>query len=539
MEINLLLKRISLLVDRFAPLILVALASIVLLTGLGIGSLVDWDEAIYAQVAREIIQSGNWITLSHGYQPYFEKPPLLMWSIAASFKLFGVNEFSSRLPTAMAGILLVYITYLCSRTIYGNKTGFLAGLILLSCFGYVYQSRNGTTNIPLILFIFTGLYAYLRQREGSQKWWYLFFASFSLAFMVKFWAALVLPAIVFISILVDGKHREILSTRHFWLGLLLAAAIILPWHILVYLQNGQAFLDVYVNRNLMQRTFTTLEGHFGSTLFYMDVLRSYLTPWYFLIPFAIAQSLKEIMNQQKTLVILVILLLLIFGLFTFIVDTKLEIYILPVLPALAILIAHLFVLGASPPINTGSSIQYLISGCLISTLVAQDKLLIVFILAGFMLILLLKMRAFSVKQMHLITTGIIFIWFILIGIVGYIQGNNRLIIWAVYKNPETPISQIATFAGKYNPSTDIPIIGYDPQEKDREQYSAVEGPAATFYSNRPVIVAKTWEQLLEHMEAEDFGEIIIAGNYLDRLSADFNLSVIETVSPLVYARFSQ
>ena len=537
-EANLLLKKIQPLLDRFAPLILMVLASIVILTRLGDGSLVDWDEAIYAQVAREIIQSGNWITLSHGYQPYFEKPPLLMWGIAASYQLFGISEFSSRLPSAIAGILLVYSTYLYSRTIYGGRTGFLAGLILLSCFGFVYQSRNGTTNIPLTLFVITGCYAYQRLRQGSQKWWYLFFISFSLAFIVKFWAGLVLPAVVFISILVDGKLRETLRTRYFWLGVLLAAAIILPWHILVYLQNGQVFLDVYINRNLMQRTLTTLEGHFGSTLFYLDVLRSYFAPWYFLVPFAIAHGIKETVNQQKTGDIPIFLILFVFGLYTFIVNTKLEIYILPVLPVLAILIAQIFVLGASGP-NTGNSLYYLVSAGFISTLVAQNKLLSLFIFAGLMLVMLLRMRILSAGQIPQITAGLIFTGFVMMGSVGYIQGNNRLVIWAVYEISESPISQIATFAGEYNPSIDMPIIGYDPQEKNRERFSAVEGPAATFYSNRRVIVAKTWEQFVDYMEEEGSGEIIIAEKYLNLLSSEFNLTVLKTVPPLVYVRFSQ
>lgn len=536
METNPLLKKVQTFIDRFAPLILIALASILILVGLGAGSLVDWDEAIYAQVAREIIQSGNWITLSHGYQPYFEKPPLLMWSIAVSYKFFGISEFSSRLPSAIAGILLVYSTYLCGRVIHGNKTGFLAGLILLSCFGFVYQSRNGTTNIPLTLFIFTGLYAYLRLRQSSQKWWYLFFVFFSLAFMVKFWAGLVLPAVVFISILADGKLRETLRSKHFWLGVLLAAAIILPWHILVYLQNGQIFLDAYINRNLIQRTFTTLEEHSGTTLFYLNVLQSYMAPWFFLIPFVIAQGLREILDRQRKTDVLIFLVVCVFGLYTFVVNTKLEIYILPVLPAFAILMAQFFVPESS---GSNQNIYYLASAGLISTLVAQNKSLILIILAGFLLVVLFKTRILAVRHIPWIVTGLIFTGFFMIGTVGLIQGNNRLVIWSVYKNPVSPVSQIAAFAGKYNPSTDRPIIGYDPQEENRERFSAVEGPAATFYSNRPVIVAKDWEQLVEYMEAEGSGEVIIAEKYLHLLSSEFDLTTIESVYPLVYAAFNQ
>src|SRR5829696_3614120 len=92
--------------------ILVLLAAFMLLWGLGQSSLRDFDEAIYAQVSKEIVQSGDWLTLRWEYKPWFDKPPLSMWVTAAFYQLFGINELWSRAASAFAGIGLIIITYL-------------------------------------------------------------------------------------------------------------------------------------------------------------------------------------------------------------------------------------------------------------------------------------------------------------------------------------------------------------------------------------------------------------------------------------------
>lgn len=531
------LKNAGSLIDKWAPFLLIALAFLAILPGLGQSSLLDWDEAIYAQVAREILQSGDWINLYHGYQPYFEKPPLLMWAIALSYKCFGINEFTARMPSATAGILLVIVSFLLGTNLYGKKTGLFAGLILISSFGYVFQSRNGTTNIPLSMFIYLGIYAYLRLQAGRQTWWYLIYTCFALAFMTKFWAALLLPAAIFLAIAVEGKIAETLRTKHFWLGLLLAAIIIIPWHLLVYLHSGQIFVDIYLSRNLIDRTLTPLEGHAGSTVYYLEVLRNYISPWFFLIPFALALTTKEIMDKDRKSAVLLILILLTVGLHTFVINTKLEVYILPIFPALAILIARLFVLDTSS--DRSNSFVYVVIAGLIVTLVAQNKILILAILAGLALIPLLKTQILSKQQAHQVIAGLIFVGFAMIGTINYIQGNNRLSIWPIYANPDQPISQIAALAAKNNPSRDEPLLGFEPQQKDRLPHSAVEGPAATFYSNRPVLVAETWEQFVKLMQDQGSGEMLVAENYLELIPAEFNVEVVEKVYPLVYATFSQ
>jgi len=529
-------NKIGALVGRMVPLVLIILAVIIILPGLGAGSLRDWDEAIYAQVSREIVQSNNWITLHQGYEPYFQKPPLLMWSTAIFYKLFGINEFWSRATSALSGILLIWITYLGGKAAYGNRTGFLAGLILLGSHEFVFQARNGTTNMPLALFVFSGVFAYLRLRDGGPKWWYLIFISCALAFMVKFWAGLVLPAVLTIVLILDHKVSATLRSRHFWLGLLLAGLIVVPWHVLVYLQNGRAFLDVYVTHNLFERSFTVLEGHAGSSLYYLDIMRRFFSPWFFLVPFAIALGIKEMIDQQGESSILVIEILFILGLYTFVVNTKICHYIFPIYPALSILMAQIFVQAFST--SKSHAFTWLITAALFATTIAQDKLLIVLCIIAAGLAVLIEKGLLSRRVISRFITTLIFTSFLMVSITGYVLGNHRLSIFPIYGLQVTPAARIAALAGSLNPSKEDPLIGLSMQE-DWDTDFAVEGPTAMFYSNRPMEIVESWDALETLMADRGDGEMIIAEKYLDRISKDFDILVIERADPLVYARFSR
>ena len=96
---------------------LILIASFMLLWRLGNGTLADWDEAIYAQISKETVLSGDWLTLHWGFKPWFDKPPLLMWVTEMFYQLFGVNEFWVRAASAFSGIGLVVITYLIGKLI--------------------------------------------------------------------------------------------------------------------------------------------------------------------------------------------------------------------------------------------------------------------------------------------------------------------------------------------------------------------------------------------------------------------------------------
>jgi 4-amino-4-deoxy-L-arabinose transferase-like glycosyltransferase len=132
---------------RACVLGLAALAAVLLFWRLGATTLEGWDEGIYAEVAREMVARGDWLTPSWNFQPWFEKPPLLMWAVAAGYRLGGVSEFWSRAPSALAGIALVILTFATARRLSGPRAAILSALILLSSYLFLFLARHAMADV--------------------------------------------------------------------------------------------------------------------------------------------------------------------------------------------------------------------------------------------------------------------------------------------------------------------------------------------------------------------------------------------------------
>src|SRR5262249_41324224 len=127
---------------------LTVVAATILLPGLGRQSLASWDEAIYGVITRNLLARPE-LTLYYAGQPWFEKPPLLFWLMAASSSLFGVTEFALRLPVSFFGISVVALQYFAGRRLSGRLAGILAAIFLLGVPQFVAYSRLAMTDVPL------------------------------------------------------------------------------------------------------------------------------------------------------------------------------------------------------------------------------------------------------------------------------------------------------------------------------------------------------------------------------------------------------
>jgi 4-amino-4-deoxy-L-arabinose transferase-like glycosyltransferase len=324
--------------SNFPPIsLLVLIVAFALLWKLGTGSLAAWDEAIYAQVSKEIVRNGDWLTLRWEHQPWFEKPPLFMWITALLYRLFGVSEFWARVPSALSGIALIGVTYLIGKFTYGKRVGFLAAVILSTCYHFLSFSRFGTMDVMLALFTYLALYAYLRLNNKNQKWWYLVWSSCALALMVKGAGGIIAPAAIVLVLAFDKRFGGAIRSRHFWQGVLLALLIIAPWHILMYVWYGRAFIDEYIGYHVIARSTRTLEGHASGYFYYVGKLVDGFFPWCLLVPFAVVSIIRRNLKDQSRSWVLLLLCALVFGLYS-VIPTRRPWYIVPVYPALAILI---------------------------------------------------------------------------------------------------------------------------------------------------------------------------------------------------------
>jgi 4-amino-4-deoxy-L-arabinose transferase-like glycosyltransferase len=312
------------------------MAAFALLWKLGAGTLAAWDEAIYAQVSKEIVQSGNWLTLNWQFAPWFEKPPLFMWITALFYHVFGVNEFAARFPSALSGLLLLELTYKIGKVACNKRVGLLGAVILFTCYHFLSFSRFGTMEVMLTLFIYVAVYAYLKAR-ADRRCWYLAWVACALGIMVKGGGGVVGPAAIVLALVLDRRLSEFRS-RQFWQAGLLALMIILPWHLLMVGWYGRQFINEYIGYHVIARITSALEGHSSNYLYYVGQLIDGFFPFVVVAPFAIVSAIRPHNKDRTRSWILLLLPGFVFLLYTAI-PTRRPWYIVPLYPALAILIA--------------------------------------------------------------------------------------------------------------------------------------------------------------------------------------------------------
>lgn len=316
---------------------LAVIAAALFLFKLGTGALIDWDEAIYAEVSKEIDTGHHWLTLYWQHQTFFEKPPLSLWIRAALFQWFGVSEFWARFPSALAGVGIVLLTYAIGRRLSGAYAGLFAAFVLLTMNHFDRVMREGTADALLCLCIYLAIYAYIRLREDGAPWFYLFCAAIGVGAMIKGPAiVVVLPAIGIDWLFLRGK-RAAIGWREVCLGALLATAIVAPWHVWMISEYGGTFLRDYFGYQLVTRASEAIEGSGGGPLFYAQVILRGAFPWSVFAVFAALSWAWRRKWKHSLMWSMAGVTLAMYSL----IPTKHDWYILPVYPALAVEVGRL------------------------------------------------------------------------------------------------------------------------------------------------------------------------------------------------------
>jgi 4-amino-4-deoxy-L-arabinose transferase-like glycosyltransferase len=335
--------------DRTATAMRIALvgaSSIALFYALGERLLRTWDESIYAEVAKEMLERHSWLTPYWNFRPWFEKPPLLMWATAAMYRIFGVSETSARITTALCGVAVVWLTFEIGRRLMGGWGGVAAAGILLTNSYFVFLSRFGTLDVPLALCCVVAAYGYIRATTGEHGWWYAVGAATGVGLMLKGVAGILVPLSIGLALLLDwGRARfRSLQSRDgggfSWCGrkvrnsILLALLIALPWHLMMVILYGRAFLSEYIGYHILARLGSTLEGHAGPPYFYLLQYWSEFKPFAVLALIGLGLSFGRKKNSS-----VVIAFFLAITLSFSAAGTKLLGYAMPAFPFVALLAA--------------------------------------------------------------------------------------------------------------------------------------------------------------------------------------------------------
>lgn len=328
-------------------LILLIVCAVPFLLFLGNLPLIDPDEGRYAEIPREMLERGDFITPTLNYVKYFEKPPLLYWLNAFSMKLFGLNEFAARLPSAMSGLATVLATYIIALKLFDRRTALLSALFLATTAGFVIQSRIILTDMLLTFCLTAALGAFIiatRREEwqrGGGKNWYFFYLFSGLAVLAKGLIGFVFPAgIIFFYLLVTREWR-ILKRMRLASGLLLFFAVTAPWFIFVSLQNPE-FAEFFFIREHFERFTSTVHGRYQPFWFFIPVLAGTMLPWSYFIPGALGRAWRDRHHESGQAALFLLIWAVLIFLFFSKSGSKLVPYMLPVFPPLTILIANRF-----------------------------------------------------------------------------------------------------------------------------------------------------------------------------------------------------
>jgi 4-amino-4-deoxy-L-arabinose transferase-like glycosyltransferase len=317
-------------------------------------TLVPPDEGRYAEMAREMFASGDWITTRLNGIKYFEKPPLQTWMNALTFELFGLGDWQARLWTGLCGLLGVGLTGYAGKRVFGERIGFYAALVLGSSLYWVLCSQINSVDMSLSAMMTIALCALLvAQRDDAtpleqRNWMLVCWAGMALSVLAKGLIGLVLPGGVLVLYTLFARDWQIWSRLHLVKGLLLFFLIATPWFVLVGLKNPEQPHFFFVHEHFDR--FLLKEHHREAAWWvFFALLAGGSVPWVGVLvqslvlgarreqPAAQPASPARPQRFRPRLMLLVWVAFII--LFFTKSNSKLPGYIVPVFPAVALLVA--------------------------------------------------------------------------------------------------------------------------------------------------------------------------------------------------------
>jgi 4-amino-4-deoxy-L-arabinose transferase-like glycosyltransferase len=306
------------------------------------------DEGRYVEISREMLVLHDYVTPHINFIKYFEKPPFFYWIEALQIKLFGLNFWSVRFPTAFMGVLGCLFTYIAGRKLYGRGCGILAACVLASSLLYFIMAHAITLDMTLSVCLAASLFSFIIavHEKGRAKDLFLWamYGFSALAVLTKGFIGVIFPGlIIFAWTLLFNQWKELLSWRLFS-GLALFLVISLPWHILVQLRHPE-FFDFYAMDQQILRYFTSIADREQPLWFLPTVLALGFLPWIFFLCqsfYSVFPAFKDRTSIDARAGGFLILWALIIYFFFQASHSQLMPYILPIFPAISLLVARYF-----------------------------------------------------------------------------------------------------------------------------------------------------------------------------------------------------
>ncbi len=351
-------------------LLLTLLMAVVWFGNLDYRKLVRPDEGRYAEIAREMAASGDWVTPRLNGIKYFEKPALQYWITAGAYRLFGEHHWTARLWSALTGFIGIFFTYFAARRLFGREAGLLAAAVLGSSLLYVLIGHMNSLDMGMTFFMGLALMSFLLAQQDSasaranRRWMHVAWAALAFSVLSKGLMGIVLPGAVVVLYTLIERDFALWKKLHLVSGSLLFLAISAPWFIAVSVANPEFFHFFFIHEHF-ERFLTKAHGRYEPWWWFIPVLAAGILPWLFTLADSLARawktetpkpnphpsplpragegakvSLRDVrINGFKPKRFLLIWAVFIFFFFS-LSGSKLASYILPIFPALALLIGE-------------------------------------------------------------------------------------------------------------------------------------------------------------------------------------------------------
>jgi 4-amino-4-deoxy-L-arabinose transferase-like glycosyltransferase len=323
-------------------------------------SLMDDVDSVQAQIARNMLVSGDWVTARLDGVPYLEKPALIYWAIALSYKIFGVHDWSARIPIALSALALCWVTAAFGVWAFGKRAGFYAGLCISTCVGLFLFTRVLIPDVTLTFTTALAMWSFLRAMDEEEPhprlWAFLFAASLGAGLLLKSLIAIVFPvgaAIVYLLFTRQLFSWKTWKRLHPFSGALVILLVAAPWHILATLRNPPYFVFTlhsgpnsyhgflwffFINEQLLRFLNLRYPRDYNTVprLYFWLFHLIWLFPWSVYIPAIAKLSFRPTDRASRARLLSLCWLGFVLIFFTF--STTQEYYSMPCYPALALLI---------------------------------------------------------------------------------------------------------------------------------------------------------------------------------------------------------
>lgn len=322
---------------------LIIAVAVIWFSNLEYRTLIKPDEGRYAEIPREMVASGDWTTPRLNDIKYFEKPPLQYWATAVAYEVFGEHQWTSRLWAGLTGFFGIFLVWFAGLRLFGREAAAYSAMLLGSSLLYVLIGHVNTLDMGVTFFISLGIFAFLiAQNEGEAKsqrnWMLLAWSGMALAVLSKGLMGIILPGTAIFIYCIAQRDFSVLKRMHWFAGLAVFFLITAPWFYFVMKANPEFFDKFFIYEHYLRFT-TKVHDRYQPWYYFIPILLSGMLPWTLLMLDALWRTWRDNILPPKTFNAARFLMIWAVFIYVFfsISGSKLPSYLLPMFPALALL----------------------------------------------------------------------------------------------------------------------------------------------------------------------------------------------------------